>query len=153
LVAKGYNQWEGTDFGETYVSVARLKVVRLLLAYACLCGLKLFQMDVKSAFLNGFIDEEVYVSQRPGFEDHKHPDHVYRLQKVLYDLNQALRQRYERLSNFLTSQGYERGKVDKTLFIRKLNSDIILVQVYVDNIIFGSINESLCQDFVSTMQG
>jgi len=101
-------------------------------------------MDVKSAFLNGYIDEKVYVSQPPGFEDHSHPDHVYKLQKALYGLKQAPRQWYERLSNFLTSQGYERGKVDKTLFIRELNFDIILVQVYVDDIIFGSTNEILC---------
>jgi len=127
MVAKGYNQEEGIDFDETYAPVARLEAVRLLLAYACLCGFKLFQMDVKSAFLNVFIEEEVYVSQPPGFEDFKHPDHVYKLQKALYGLKQAPRQWYERLSNFLTSQGYERGKVDKTLFIRKLIYDIILV--------------------------
>jgi len=101
-------------------------------------------MDVKSAFLNGYIDEKVYVSQPPGFEDHSHPDHVYKLQKALYGLKQAPRQWYERLSNFLTSQGYERGKINKTLFIRELNFDIILVQVYVDDIIFGSTNEILC---------
>jgi len=86
LVAKGYNQEEGIDFGETYAPVARLDAVRLLLAYACLCGFKLFQMDVKSAFLNGFIDEEVYVSQSLGFEDHRHSDHVYKLEKALYGL-------------------------------------------------------------------
>jgi len=92
LVAKGYNQEEGIDFGETYAHVARLEAVRLLCAYACLCGFKLFQMDVKSAFLNGFIDEEVYVSQPPGFEDHNHPDHVYKMKKPLYGLKQAPRQ-------------------------------------------------------------
>jgi len=133
--------------------VARLEAIRLLLAYAYLSGFKLFQMDVKNAFLNGYIYEEVYVSQPPGFEDHSHPDHVYKLQKSLYGLKQSPRQWCERLSNFLTSQGYERGKVDKTLFIRKLNFDIILVQVYVDDIIFGSTNEILCQEFVSAMQG
>jgi len=153
LVAKGYNEEEGIDFDETYALVARLKAVRLLLAYACLCDFKLFQMDVKSVFLNGFIEGEVYVSQPPGFEDFKHPDHVYKLQKALYGLKQAPKQWYERLSNFLTSQGYERGNIDKTLFIRKLNSDIILVQVYVDDIIFDSTNEFLCQEFVSAMQG
>ena len=110
-------------------------------------------MDVKSAFLNNFIDEEVYVSQSSGFEDHKHPYHVYKLQKALYGLKHSPRQWYQRLSKFLTSQGYERGKVDKTIFIRKLNFAIMLVQVYVDDIIFGSTNEILCQDFVSVMQG
>jgi len=116
-------------------------------------GFKIFQMDVKSIFLNDYINEEVYVSQPPSFEDHNHPDHLYKLQKTLYGLKQTPRQWYERLSNFLTSQGYERRKVDKTLFIRKLNYDIILVQVCVDYIIFGSTNKILCQEFVSAMQG
>jgi len=83
LVAKGYNQEEGIDFGETYAPVARLEAVRLLLAYACMNNFKLHQMDVKSAFLNGYIDEEVYVSQSPKFEDHKYLDHVFKLKKAL----------------------------------------------------------------------
>jgi len=153
LVAKGYNQEEGTDYDETFAPVARIEAVRLLLAYACLSGFKLFQMDVKSAFLNGFINEEVYITQPPGFEDHKLPRHVYKLKKALYSLKQAPRQWYERLSNFLLSKSYERGQVDKTLFIKKSNSDIILVQVHVDDIIFGSTNESLCQEFVLDMRG
>jgi len=94
-------------------------------------------MDVKSAFLNGVVNEEIYVSQSPGFEDHKHLDHVYKLKKSLYGLKQAPRQWYERLSHFLLSHQYERGKVDKTLFIKKADSDVILVQIYVDDIIFG----------------
>ena len=86
LVAKGYNQEEGIDYDETFAPVARLEAVRLLLAFACMSGFKLFQMDVKSAFLNGFIKEEVYVSQPPDFEDHQHPNHVYKLNKALYGL-------------------------------------------------------------------
>jgi len=78
-------------------------------------------MDVKSAFLNGIINEEVYVEQPPGFEDHQHPNHVYKLKKALYGLKKAPRQWYERLSNFLLSNGYERGMIDKTLFIKKSN--------------------------------
>jgi len=144
LVAKGYNQEEGIDYDETYAPVARIEAVRLLLAYACLNGFKLFQMDVKSAFLNGFINEKIYVTQPPGFEDHKLPGHVYKLKKALYGLKQAPRQWYERLSNFLLSTNYQRGKVDKTLFIKNSENDIILVQVYVDDIIFGSTNELLC---------
>jgi len=84
LVAKGYNQEEGIDYGETYAPVARLEAVKLLLAYVCMNGFKLHQTDVKSVFLNGYIDEEVYVSQPLGFEDHKHPDHVFKLKKALY---------------------------------------------------------------------
>jgi len=86
LVAKGYNQEEGIDYGETFAPFARLEAVRLLLAFACMSGFKLFQMDVKSDFLNGIINEEVYVEQPPGFEDHQHPNHVYKLKKALYGL-------------------------------------------------------------------
>ena len=153
MVAKGYNQEEGIDFGEIYAPVARLEAVRLLLAYACMNEFRLHQMDVKSAFFNGYIDEEVYVSQPLGFEDHKYPDHVFKLKKALYGLKQAPRQWYERLSNFLLLQGYRRGKTDKTLFIKRACDDIILVQVYVDDIIFGSTNEILCEQIVKAMQG
>jgi len=110
-------------------------------------------MDVKNAFLIGFINEEVYVTQPLGFEDHKLPEHVYKLKKTLYGLKQAPRQWYERLSNFLLSKDYQRGQVDKTLFIKKYENDIILVQVYVDDITFGSTNELLRQEFVLAMQG
>jgi len=103
LVTKGYNQEEGIDFGETYAPVASLEAVRLLLAYACMNGFRLHQMDVKSAFLNGFIDEEVYMCQPPGFEDQKYPNHVFKLKKALYGLKEAPRQWYERLNNFILS--------------------------------------------------
>jgi len=116
-------------------------------------GFKLFQMDVRSAFLNGFINEEVYVSQPPGFEDHQHLNHVYKLKKALYGLKQAPKQWYERLSNVLLSHSYARGKIDKTLFIKKFKSVIILVQIYVDDIIFGATNDSLCEEFMAAMQG
>ena len=84
LVAKGYNQEEGIDYVENFAPVARLEVVRLLLAFACMSGFKLFQMDVKSAFLNGYINEEVYVDQPQGFEDHQYPIYVFKLKKALY---------------------------------------------------------------------
>jgi hypothetical protein len=91
LVAQGYSQVEGLDFGETFVPVARLEVIRILLAFAASKGFKLYQMDVKSAFLNGVIQEEVYVRQTPGFESLKYSDRVYKLLKVLYGLKQAPR--------------------------------------------------------------
>ena len=92
LVAKGYNQEEGINYGETFAPVARLEAGRLLVVFACMNGFKLFQMDVKSVFLNGIINEEVYVEQPPNFEDHQHPNHVYKLKKALYGLMQAPRQ-------------------------------------------------------------
>ncbi|GKF03640.1 copia protein, partial [Tanacetum coccineum] len=89
LVAQGYNQQEGIDYDETYVLVARLESIRILLACACALNFKLFQMDVKSTILSGFINEEVYVAQPPGFFDFKRPDHVYKLKKALYGLKQV----------------------------------------------------------------
>ncbi|KAK2390489.1 putative mitochondrial protein [Trifolium repens] len=153
LVAQGYNQEEGIDYEETYAPVARLEAIRLLLAYACNMNFKLYQMDVKSAFLNGYINEEVYVKQPSGFENHEHPDYVFKLKRALYGLKQAPRAWYDRLSKFLIKNGYSRGKVDTTLFIKRKGKDVLLVQIYVDDIIFGSTNPSLVKSFSSLMQG
>ncbi|KAK2382297.1 putative mitochondrial protein [Trifolium repens] len=153
LVAQGYNQEEGIDYEETYAPVARLEAIRLLLAYACNMNFKLYQMDVKSAFLNGYISEEVYVKQPPGFENHEHPDYVFKLKRALYGLKQAPRAWYDRLSKFLIKNGYSRGKVDTTLFIKRKGKDVLLVQIYVDDIIFGSTNPSLVKSFSNLMQG
>ena len=152
LVAKGYNQEEGIDFDETFAPVARLEAIRLLLAFACFMDFKLFQMDVKSAFLNGFIEEEVYVEQPPGFENHEFPNHVFKLHKALYGLKQAPRAWYDRLSSFLMKNDFSRGNVDNTLFLKKKNDDLLVVQIYVDDIIFGATNECLCQEFAKLMQ-
>ncbi|XP_043692925.1 uncharacterized protein LOC122643365, partial [Telopea speciosissima] len=151
LVAKGYNQQEGIDFDETYAPVARLESIRMLLAFACHKNFKLCQMDIKSAFLNGFIMEEVYVAQPPGFEDTQYPDHVFKLNKALYGLKQAPRAWYERLSEFLIQSGFQMGKVDTTLFVKHRGKDSIIVQIYVDDIIFGSTNENLCVEFSKCM--
>ena len=124
----------------------------MLLAYACYMDFKLFQMDVKSAFLNGVIEEEVYVRQPLGFEDEIHPDHVSKLNKALYGLKQAPRAWYDRLKKFLVENGFIIGLVDTTLFIKKVDKDILLVQIYVDDIIFGSTNENMCEEFSRTMQ-
>ncbi|KAK2429898.1 hypothetical protein QL285_028295 [Trifolium repens] len=110
-------------------------------------------MDVKSAFLNGYINEEVYVKQPPGFEGNEHPDYVFKLKRALYGLKQAPRAWYDRLSKFLSKNGYSRGKVDTTLFIKRKGNDVLLVQIYVDDIIFGSTNPSLVKSFSSLMQG
>ncbi|GJZ11543.1 retrovirus-related pol polyprotein from transposon TNT 1-94, partial [Tanacetum coccineum] len=111
LVAQGYNQQEGIDYDETYALVARLESIRILLAYACALDFKLFQMDVKSAFLNGFINEEVYVAQPPGFIDFEKPDHVYKLKKALYGLKQAPKAWYDRLKAFLIKHEYKNRMV------------------------------------------
>src|ERR1044071_4500165 len=108
-------------------------------------------MDVKTAFLNGYLQEEVYMKQPPGFEDRKHPDHVYILDKALYDLKQAPRAWYDRLTQFLLANGYRRGAVDRTLFLLEQNGEILVVQVYVDDIIFGSTNPALVEKFKDLM--
>ncbi|XP_074318888.1 uncharacterized protein LOC141655722 [Silene latifolia] len=112
LVVQGYNQQEGIDYDETFAPVARLEAIRLLIAFAAHMGIKLFQMDVKTAFLNGYLQEEVYVEQPPGFLDSNFPNHVYKLDKALYGLKQAPRSWYDRLSKFLIENGFQRGSVD-----------------------------------------
>ncbi|GKB23015.1 retrovirus-related pol polyprotein from transposon TNT 1-94 [Tanacetum coccineum] len=151
LVAQGYNQQEGIDYDETYAPVARLESIRILLAYACALDFKLFQMDVKSAFLNGFINEEVYVAQPLGFIDFAKPNHVYRLKKALYGLKQAPKAWYDRLKAFLIKHDYTMGMVDNTLFTKKKDPNLIIVQIYVDDIIFRSTCQEMCDDFAKIM--
>ena len=142
LVAQGFTQIEGLDFGETYAPVARLESIRILLAFATHHDFKLYQMDVNSAFLNGPLSELVYVEQPPGFEDSKRPNNVYKLHKVLYGLKQAPRAWYECLKDFLLKNGFEIGKADSTLFTHKVDNDIFVWQIYVDDIIFGSTDQN-----------
>jgi hypothetical protein len=139
------------DFGETYAPVAGLESIRILLAYATYHGFKLYQMDVKSAFLNEPIKEEVYFEQPPGFEDSEYPNHVYKLSKALYGLKQAPRAWYECLRDFLITNGFKVGKADPTLFTKTLDNDLFVCQIYVDDIIFGSTNESTCEEFSRIM--
>ncbi|GKB01948.1 retrovirus-related pol polyprotein from transposon TNT 1-94 [Tanacetum coccineum] len=151
LVAQGYNQQEGINFDETYSPVARLESIKILLAYACAYDFKLFQMDVKSTFLKGFINEEVYVAQPPGFVDFEKPNHVFKIKKALYGLKQAPKAWYDRLKAFVLNHLYTMRLVDNTLFNKKRNSHIIIVQIYVDDIIFGSTCQELCDDFSKIM--
>ncbi|GJX15400.1 putative ribonuclease H-like domain-containing protein [Tanacetum coccineum] len=151
LVAQGYTQEEGIDYDEVFAPVARIEAIRLFLAYASFKDFVVYQMDVKSAFLYGKIEEEVYVCQPPGFEDPDFPDRVYKVEKALYGLHQAPRAWYETLSTYLLDNGFQRGKIDKTLFIKRHKGDILLVQVYVDDIIFGSTKKELCNAFEKLM--
>ncbi|GJV77249.1 retrovirus-related pol polyprotein from transposon TNT 1-94 [Tanacetum coccineum] len=129
LVAQGYNQQEGIDYDETYAPVARLESIRILLAYAYALDFKLFQMDVKSAFFNGFINEE----------------------KALYGLKQAPKAWYDRLKAFLIKHEYKMGMVDNTLLTKKKSSNLIIVQIYVVDIIFGSTCQDMCDEFTKIM--
>jgi hypothetical protein len=139
------------DFEETFAPVARLESIQILLAYAAHHSFKLFQMDVKSAFLNGPIKEEVYVGQPPVFEDDRYPDHIYKLSKVLYGLKQAPRAWYECLRDFLISNAFKVGKVDPTLFNKTCNGDLFVCQIYIDDIIFGSTNQMSYEEFSRVM--
>ncbi|GJV32239.1 retrovirus-related pol polyprotein from transposon TNT 1-94 [Tanacetum coccineum] len=143
LVAQGYKQEEGIDYDEVFAPVARIEAIRLFLAYASFMNFLVYQMDVKSAFLYGTIEEEAYVSQPPGFMDPEFPEKVYKVKKALYGLHQAPRAWYESLSTYLMDIEFYRGKIDKTLLIKRVKGDILLVQVYVDDIIFSSTKKSL----------
>nr|GEU54357.1 hypothetical protein [Tanacetum cinerariifolium] len=146
LVAQGHTHEEGIDYVEVFSPVARIEAIRLFLAYAFFMGFRVYQMDVKSDFLYGTIKEEVHVCQPSGFEDPDYPDKVYKGVNALYDLHQAPRAWYETLANYLLENGFQRGKIEQTLFIKRQKGDILLVQIYVDDIIFGSTNKDLLID-------
>ncbi|GKD22542.1 putative ribonuclease H-like domain-containing protein [Tanacetum coccineum] len=150
LVTQGYTQEEGIDYDEVFAPVARIEAIRQFLVYASFMGFMVYQMDVKSAFLYGTIEEEVYVCQHPGFEDPDYHDKVYKVVKALYGLHQAPRAWYGTLAKYLLDNRFQKGKIDQTLFIKKQKGDIFLVHVYVDDIIFGSTNE-LCTEFEKLM--
>nr|KAJ0208966.1 hypothetical protein LSAT_V11C400171360 [Lactuca sativa] len=151
LVAQGFTQIESIDYGETFAPVARIEAIRLFLAYPSYMNFIVYQMDVKTAFLHGVLEEEVFLNQPPGFVDKDHPDYVYRLDKAVYGLKQAPRAWYETLTSYLLENGYRRGAIDNTLFIKNKGSDLVLVQIYVDDIIFGSPNEKLSKEFAEIM--
>jgi hypothetical protein len=128
-----------------------LEVIRILLAFSVAKGFKLYQMDVKSAFLNVVLEEEVFLRKPLGFESEKYPHWVYKLRKALYGLKQALRAWYGRLRGFMFERGFETEKVDQTLYLLRQGRDILIVQVYVDDIVFGGSSYSLVARFVEDM--
>ncbi|GJT74051.1 retrovirus-related pol polyprotein from transposon TNT 1-94 [Tanacetum coccineum] len=151
LVARGYHQEEGIDFEESFAPVARLEAIRIFLAFAAHMNMVIYQMDVKTAFLNGNLREEVYVSQPDRFVDPDKPNYVYKLKKALYGLKQAPRVWYDMLSSFLISNDFSKGSVDPTLFIRREGKELLLVQIYVDDIIFAASTPELCDLFAKIM--
>ncbi|GKB06642.1 retrovirus-related pol polyprotein from transposon TNT 1-94 [Tanacetum coccineum] len=129
LVARGYRQEEGIDFEESFAPVARLEAIRIFLVFAAHMNMVVYQMDMKTAFLNGNLREEVYVSQPDGFVDPDNPNHVYKLKKALYGLKQAPRAWYDMLSLFLISQDFSKGSMDPTLFIRREGKELLLMSM------------------------
>nr|GEY38644.1 hypothetical protein [Tanacetum cinerariifolium] len=152
LIVTGYRQEEGIDFEESFAPVARMEAIRIFLAYAAHKSFTVFQMDVKIAFLHGSLKEDVYVCQPEGFIDADHPSHLYKLTKALYGLKQAPRAWYDKLSTFLLQNHFIKGTLDPTLFIRCFHDDILLVQVYVDDIIFSSSHPRYIQLFSDLMK-
>ncbi|GJU21423.1 retrovirus-related pol polyprotein from transposon TNT 1-94 [Tanacetum coccineum] len=151
LVAKGYRQEEGIDFEESFAPVAWMEAIRIFIANAASKNMTIYQIDVKTAFLNGELKEEVCVSQPEGFVDPDHPTHVYRLKKALYGLKQAPQAWYDTLSRFLLDNKFSKGVVDPTLFTRKTGKHILLVQIYVDDIIFALTDPNACDIFSKEM--
>nr|GFB34347.1 retrovirus-related Pol polyprotein from transposon TNT 1-94 [Tanacetum cinerariifolium] len=147
--AIGYSQQEGIDYDETFAPVARIEAIHLFLAYAAHKDFTVYQMDVKTSFLNGILKEEVY--EPLGFVSKQYPDHVYALDKAMYGLKQAPRAWYAVLSYFLIESGFQKGSIDTTLFIKKKGKHIMLIQIYVDDIIFGSTNPKYCTKYSELM--
>ncbi|GJU24536.1 retrovirus-related pol polyprotein from transposon TNT 1-94 [Tanacetum coccineum] len=151
-LSKGYAEEEGIDFEESFAPVARLEGVRIFVAYVAHKSFSIYPMDVKTAFLNGPLKEEVYVAQPDGIIDPDPTEKVYRIRKALYRLKQAPRAWYDELLNFLMSKGFTKGTINPTLFMIRYGEDILLVQIYVDDIIFGSINPKFSKRFKNLMQ-
>nr|GEU32682.1 copia protein [Tanacetum cinerariifolium] len=138
LVVRGFRQEEGINFEESFAPDSRMEAIEIFLAYDAHKSFTVFQMDVKTAFLHGTLKEDMYVCQPEGFIDVDHPSHVYKLKKALYGLKQAPKAWYDELSTFLLQNHFFNGTIDPTLFIRRFDNDVLVVQVYVDDIIFGS---------------
>lgn len=147
-MAQGYNKIEGVYFDETVVPIAHLEDIRLLLGISFIIKFKLYQMDVKSSFLNGFVNEEGYVEKTKGFIDPSSTDHVYKLKKSPYGLKWTLGAWYERITKFITSNGYVRKRIDKILFVKKEGGKLIISQIYVDDIVFRGVTSKMVDHFV-----
>lgn len=152
LVVRGFSQQQGIDFDETFSPVARFETVRLILALAAQKQWTVFQFDVKSAFLNGDLEEEVYVSQPPGFENWKEENKVYRLRKALYGLKQAPRAWYSKIDNFFHENGFERSQHEPTLYLKRQGDDLVIVSLYVDDMIYTGSSVHLIAEFQQSMK-
>jgi len=152
LVCKGYAQQEGIDFEETFAAVARLDAIRMFLALSSFQEFKVYQMDVKSSFLNEDLEEEVYIEKLDGFILGNDPKFVCRLKKALYGLKQAPRAWYYCFDKYLHQQDFSKGSTDSNLYIKIDNDKLLILVVYVDDIIFGSNEEAMSQNFALVMQ-
>lgn len=152
LVVKGYSQRHRIDYSEVYAPVARMDTVRLIIALAAQRGWKLHQLDVKSAFLHGELEEDVYVDQPKGYKKKGSEQMVYKLHKALYRLKQAPRAWFIRLESYFIKEGFIRSPSEQTLFVKKKGDDILIVSIYVDDILFTSNNDELLEEFKYLMK-
>eukprot|EP00253_Pinus_taeda_P006390 PITA_06390 len=152
LVCQGYAQQEGIDFEENFAPVARLEAIRMFLALSSFQKFKVYQMDVKYAFLNGDLEEEVYIEKLDGFILRNDPKLVCRIKNALYGLKQAPRAWYYHLDKCLHQQGFSKGSFDSNLYIKIDNDKLLILVVYVDDIIFGKNEEAMSQNFAMVMQ-
>nr|KYP39031.1 Retrovirus-related Pol polyprotein from transposon TNT 1-94 [Cajanus cajan] len=151
LVAKGYSQQPGVDYNETFAPVARLDTIRALIALAAHKGWNIHQLDVKSAFLNGILEEEIYVEQPPGFVRKGHEGKVLRLTKALYGLKQAPRAWYSKIDQYFTDHGFRRSKSEPTLYIKTQGQHTLLLSLYVDDLIYTGTNTNMMMEFKEDM--
>jgi hypothetical protein len=152
LVCKGYAQVEGVDYEETFAPVARLEAIRMFLAFSNYKKFKVYQMDVKSAFLNGNLEEEVYIEQPKGFQLNNKRYYVFKLKKSLYRLKEAPRDWYARLDSYLQKQGLKRGSTNNNIYCKIDGNNMMIVEVYVYDIVFGSDDEKMSNEFSMMMQ-
>ena len=152
LVVKGYKQQQGKDYDETFAPVERMETIRTMLSIAAQHKWKIYQMNVKSTFLNGVLKEEVYVEQPPGYEVEGQEHKVYKLKKALYGLKQAPRAWYNRIDAYLIENGFDKCDGEPTLYIKENDCKILIVVLYVDDLIFTSNDASLIADFKAVMK-
>ena len=153
LVARGYGQECGIDYMEVYALVARMDTIRLMLPLAAQKGWSIYHMDVKSAFLHGMLQEDMYLQQPQGYVRKNNEHKVYKLQKAIYGLKQALRAWYSRIEAYFTKEGFVRSKTEHTLFVKEQGKEKVLyVNIYVDDLVFIGNDEQLMEEFKTSMK-
>uniref|UniRef100_H3GUW4 Integrase catalytic domain-containing protein n=1 Tax=Phytophthora ramorum TaxID=164328 RepID=H3GUW4_PHYRM len=145
LVAKGFSQKYGIDYDETFAPVAKFTSIRIVLSLAAKYGLKLHQMDVKTAFLNGVLDEDIYMAQPDGYVDEDHPDHVCKLKRSLYGLKQSPRMWNQTIDDFMLKLGFKKCESDHCVYLKRDGQDMIFVALYVDDLVLASSNDELLE--------
>ena len=151
LVAKGYFQKPGIDFNETFAPVVRMETIRTVLALAAQLKLNVYQLDVKSAFLNGDLEEEIFVEQPPGYVIKEHENKVYRLKKALYGLKQAPRCWNSKIDEYLLKNGFIKSPSEPSLYVKKEGTDFLILCLYVDDLIYTGTNAKMVEDFKKAM--